>query len=113
VKPEYKLSATLDLDEGFFTDLQYMVIPKGHPGDDDAVHALVNFALSADVQAAMAEEVWYGPINQDVKLPDSVRNSPYIPSAEVVASKGNHLDKDYLATVRDEWIRRYNEALNG
>lgn len=111
--PDYALGATLNLDEGFFTDLQFMVMPKGHPGDADAVHALIDFALSPSVQAAMAEEVWYGPINGKVTLPESVRNSPYIPTAAMVAEKSNEVDKAYLASVRDEWIRRYNEALNG
>ena len=35
--PEYNLSGTYDLEEGFFVDLQYMVVPKGHPGETEVI----------------------------------------------------------------------------
>ena len=45
---DYQVSGTYDLEEGFFVDLQYMVVPKGHPGDTEVIAALVNHALDAD-----------------------------------------------------------------
>jgi putative spermidine/putrescine transport system substrate-binding protein len=110
-KPDYRLSATLDLDEGFFADLQFLTMPKGHPGDADVVHAFIDYALDPKVQATMAEEVWYGPINQDAKLSEKARAIPYIATPERIKSKGHQVDKQYLAGVRSEWIRRYTEAL--
>lgn len=109
--PEFNVSGTYDLDEGFFVDLQYMVVPKGHPGDAAAVNALINHALSPEVQARMAEDVWYGPINSKTVLSDAAKASPFIPSPEVIANRVNTVDADYLASVRDEWIARYTEAV--
>lgn len=109
LNPEYNMGATLDLKEGFFYDLQFMVIPKGHPGDTDVIHALVNRALDAKVQGKMAEAVWYGPINQDTVLSEEAKRSPYLPTSEMVKEKGIPIDNEYLATVRQDWIRRYQE----
>ncbi len=107
--PEYKMSATLDLKEGFFYDLQYMVVLKGHPGDDAAIHALVNYALDPKVQGSMAEAVWYGPVNQDTVLSEKAKKSPYIATPEVIGKRGIVIDLDYLSTVRQDWIRRITE----
>lgn len=112
-KPEYNVSGTYDLDEGFFVDLQFMVVPKGHPGDADVVHALINQALDPKAQAQMAEDVWYGPINQDAQLSDKAKASPYIASPAVIKAKAAKLDTDYLASVRADWIKRYTEAVAG
>lgn len=111
--PAYNLSGTYDLDEGFFVDLQYMVSPKGHPGDVEVVHALYDFALDPAVQATMAEEVWYGPINGDAVLSDAAKNNPNIPSPEVVKTRTNVVDGAALARVRDDWINRYKAAVGG
>jgi putative spermidine/putrescine transport system substrate-binding protein len=112
-KPEYDLSGTYDLKEGFFTDLQFMVLPKGRPDTSDVAHAFINFALEPEVQARMAEEVWYGPINRDTKLSEKALKSPYIASPDVIASKATKVDVDHLASVRTDWTRRYSEALAG
>jgi putative spermidine/putrescine transport system substrate-binding protein len=111
-KPEYNASGTYDLEEGFFVDLQYMVVPKGHPGDAEVIAALVNHALDADVQGKMAEEVWYGPINQDAKMSDAAMKSPYIPSPAVIKNRTVKVDAAHLASVRDDWIKRYTEAVS-
>ena len=108
-KPEYKTSLTLNCDEGFFYDLQVMVIPKSHPGDDDAAHAFINYALDPKVQGRMAEDVYYGVINRDAVLSEKLRQSPFILSPARIKEKGITLDIDYLATVRQEWIRRVKE----
>ena len=86
-----------------------MIIPKGHPGDDAVIHAFINHALDPAVQSKMAEEVWYGPINQQATISDSVKNSPYVVSGETVAKSGITLDEEYLSTVRQDWIQRYTE----
>ncbi|MER8435954.1 extracellular solute-binding protein [Mesorhizobium sp. M1312] len=110
-KPEFNVSGTYDLAEGFFVDLQYMVVPKGHPGDVAVINALLNHALDAEVQGKMAEEVWYGPINQDAKLSDAAKSSSFIPSPQVVKERANKVDAAYLASVRDDWIQRYTDAV--
>ncbi|MGE3831950.1 MAG: extracellular solute-binding protein [Parvibaculaceae bacterium] len=111
-KPEYQLSGTYDLEEGFFVDLQYMVVPKGHPGDTEVIAALVDHALDATVQGKMAEEVWYGPINQNAVMSEKAMKSPYIPSPEVIKNRTVKVDAAHLASVRDDWIKRYTEAVS-
>ena len=111
-KREYNLSMTLAPREGFFFDLQYMVIPRDHPGDDDVAHAFVNFALDAAVQGKMAEAVFYGPINQKTVLPAKVKAIPYIVTADQVEEKGIKYDKKHTATVRQDWIQRYSEIFS-
>lgn len=110
-RPEYKLSGTLNLEEGFFADLQFLTVPRGHPGDADVVHAFIDYALDAKVQGTMANEVWYGPINRDAKLSEQAHTIPYIATPERISAKGHQVDKEYLAGVRSDWIRRYTEAL--
>ena len=110
-QPEYHVSGTYDLEEGFFVDLQYMVVPKGHPGDAEVIAALVNHALDPSVQGKMAEEVWYGPINQKAVMSDKAMNSPYIPSPEVIKNRTVKVDAAHLASVREDWIKRYTEAV--
>jgi putative spermidine/putrescine transport system substrate-binding protein len=107
--PEYQISGALGMKEGFFYDLQFMVMPKGHRGDDKVTHAFINYALDAGVQAKMAEDVWYGPINQETKLSEAAMKSPYIVTAQSVAQKGIQSYSDYLASVRAQWIQRYTE----
>ncbi|ASY73841.1 extracellular solute-binding protein [Sinorhizobium fredii] len=110
-KPEFNVGGTYDLAEGFFVDLQYMVVPKGHPGDTAVINAFINHALDAKVQGMMAEAVWYGPINQDAVLSDTAKSSPFIPSPQVIREKALRIDSDFLAKIRDNWIERYTEAV--
>jgi putative spermidine/putrescine transport system substrate-binding protein len=110
-QPDYHVSGTYDLAEGFFVDLQYMVVPKGHPGDTAVIHALVNQALDPAVQGKMAEEVWYGPINQSAVLSDKAKSSPYVPSPEVVKNRTVKVDAAHLSSVREDWMKRYSEAV--
>lgn len=109
--PDYHVSGTYDLEEGFFVDLQYMVVPKGHPGDTEVIHSLLNQALDPQVQGKMAEEVWYGPINQDAVLSEKAKSSPYVPSPEVVKNRTVKVDAAHLASVREDWMARYTEAV--
>jgi putative spermidine/putrescine transport system substrate-binding protein len=111
--PEYNVSGTYDLEEGFFVDLQFMVIPKGHPGDSDVIYGLINHALDPTVQGKMAEAVWYGPINEKAQLSDKAKKSPYIPSPEVVKTRTIKVDNAKLAKVREDWMKRYVEAVGG
>lgn len=112
-QPDYNVSGTFDLNEGFFVDLQFMVMPKDAPGDVDVAHAIINQALSPSVQGKMAEAVWYGPINQDAVLSETAKQSPYIASPTVIKEKAATIDWDYIATVRDDWTKRYTAALAG
>ena len=112
-KPEFNVSINLGCKEGFFYDLQYMIVPKDHPGDDDAVHALLNHALDPQVQGRMAEAVNYGPINEKAVLSEAARSAPYIADPSRVAESGIDLDREYMSTVRQGWTQRYTEIFSG
>lgn len=109
--PQYNMSGTYDIAEGFFVDLQLMVIPKGAPGDRAAIHALMNKALDPEVQGKMAEDVWYGPTNAQAVLSEKAKAIPYIASPDLIAKRAITLDAKFLASVRDDWVRRYAQAV--
>lgn len=109
--PAYNISGTYDLEEGFFVDLQYMVTPKGHPGDEEVIYALNDFALDPQVQGKMAEAVWYGPINRNAVLSDAAKNDPNVPSPELIENRVVPVDSGFLASVREEWTAKYKTAI--
>jgi putative spermidine/putrescine transport system substrate-binding protein len=96
------------LQEGFFADLQLMVIPNGHPGDTDVVHGFINEALSTEMQEAMAESVYYTPINMEVSLPQDLLDTGYVlkPDQLTDAILPN---MEYMAAVQADWHKRYGE----
>lgn len=109
-KAEYAIGAARsELKEGFFAHLQLMVMPKGHPGDSDVVHAFMNYALDPTVQGKMSDAVWYGPINRDAVVPPGARDTGMVLTTEEVEKRGITLDEEYLSTVRPEWTRRLTE----
>lgn len=111
--PGYRVSATLDVEEGFYADLMFSVLPKHRPGDVEVAHAFVDFTLDPVVQGKMASDIWYGPINSAAVLSEETRKSPFIVTPELVQAKANTIDKNYLSTVRPDWIRRYTEIFGG
>ncbi len=106
------MGATYDLDEGFFADLMYTIMPKSHPGDDDVVHAFMNYTLDAKVQGAMAEAVLNGPINQRAVMSEAAQKSPFIIKPEQLTEKAVIHDKNFIASVREEWIQKYTQTLS-
>ncbi|RKF14356.1 extracellular solute-binding protein [Alginatibacterium sediminis] len=110
--PNSNMGATYDLDEGFFADLMYTIMPKSKPGEDDVVHAFMNFTLDAKVQGIMAEAVLNGPINQQAKMSDAAKASPFIVKPEQLGSTAIVHDKNYIADVREDWIKRYTQTLS-
>lgn len=106
------MGATYDLDEGFFADLMYTIMPKSHPGDDDVVHAFINYTLDAKVQGMMAEAVLNGPVNQQAVMSEAAKASPFIIKPEQLTDKAVVHDKQFIASVREEWIQRYTQALS-
>jgi putative spermidine/putrescine transport system substrate-binding protein len=106
------MGATYDLDEGFFADLMYTIVPKSKPGDDDVVHAFIDFTLDAEVQGMMAEAVLNGPINQNAVMSEAAKASPFIIKPEQMGEKAIVHDKTFIADVRETWINRYNQTLS-
>jgi putative spermidine/putrescine transport system substrate-binding protein len=107
--PDYPIGVALEsLEEGFFADLQLMVIPKGHPGDTDVVHGFINEALSTEMQEAMAESVFYTPINMEVSLSQELLDTGYVLSPDQLAD-AILPNMEYMAAVQADWHKRYGE----
>jgi putative spermidine/putrescine transport system substrate-binding protein len=106
-KPEYNMGITYGLKEGFAAQLMYTVIPKAHPGDIELIHAFINHSLDPEVQGKMAADVLNGPINSKAVVPAASRH--LVPTAEQIAKHAIIHDDKALATVHEQWIKRYTE----
>ncbi len=110
--PAYGLGATFGMKEGFYTDLMLSVMPKNRPGDIDLAYAFINHSLDPLVQGKMAEDIYNGPVNAKAIISAEARKSPYILTPEQIAEKAIMHDNAFLASVHDQWIRRYTEIFS-
>lgn len=99
--------AWVDPVEGSIADLNYMDIVAGAPHPKLA-HALLDHILSEEVQASMARELGYGPVNANVKLPPDV--AAQVPSSDAIA-KAYNPDWAYINSVVEKWIDRSTREL--
>ena len=106
------MGATYDVEEGFFADLMYTIMPKSKPGADDVVHAFMNYTLDPKVQGVMAEAVLNGPINQKAEMSEAAKASPFIVKPEQLNEKAIVHDKSFIAYVREQWITQYQQTLS-
>ncbi|WP_406736808.1 PotD/PotF family extracellular solute-binding protein [Thioclava sp. GXIMD4215] len=105
------MGATYDLDEGFYADLMYTIMPKVKPGDDEVVHAFLNFTLDPNVQGQLAEAVLNGPVNTKAVMSEAAKASPFIIKPEQLGQNAVVEDKNFMAQVREDWIKNYTRAL--
>ncbi|MGY5775179.1 extracellular solute-binding protein [Rhizobium sp. LEGMi135b] len=105
--PQYNLAATVRLKEGLYCQRQYMVMPKGHPGDTDAILAFMDFGLSAEPQAAVAVGQFSAPVNVDSKVPANLLDKSYMVSPQSILETMVDVDEKHLAKVRGDWAKRY------
>ncbi|WP_213881632.1 ABC transporter substrate-binding protein [Pseudomonas sp. dw_358] len=110
--PSYGLGATFGMKEGFYTDLMQTVMPKTRPGDTDLAYAFIDHSLDPAVQGKMAEEIYNGPVNAKAIISAEARKSPFILTPEQIHDKAIIHDNAYLATVHDQWIKRYTEIFS-
>jgi putative spermidine/putrescine transport system substrate-binding protein len=99
--------AWVDPVEGPIADLNYMDIVAGAPHPKLA-HALLDHILSDEVQASIAKELGYGPVNANVKLAPEV--AAQVPARDAI-SKAYSADWAYINTVVDKWIDRATREL--
>lgn len=110
--PAYGMGSTFGMKEGFFTDLMFSVMPKARPGDTDLTYAFLNHTLDPVVQGRMAEDIFNGPVNAKAVISAEARKSPYILTPELIAQKAIMHDNAFLATVHEDWLRRYTEIFS-
>ncbi len=73
-----------------------------------AAKTFIDYALSAEAQAAFAEKLFYAPSVTNAKLPDDVKN-------RVVPTDGSlnivPLDVDFLSSARDKWTDTWKRQI--
>jgi len=85
-----------------------IVIAKGtkHP---ELAKAFVNLAISVETQTYFATNLFMGPTNKEVKVPDEV--AAKIVYGEETVSKLQVLEWEYLLDKRSEWTQRWNTEI--
>jgi putative spermidine/putrescine transport system substrate-binding protein len=111
-KPEFNLGATIKIEEGHFVQSQYMVVPKGHPGDTEVIYAFLNHALDPVVQRDLASGQFAIPVNLKSELPAEILRHDYMLSPSQVMENTIPLHTKTLAKVRADWTKRYSQIFN-
>jgi putative spermidine/putrescine transport system substrate-binding protein len=75
----------------------------------DAALAFIDYALSPEPQARLAQVMYYGPTNKKAKLPPAMlaRTS----SAPETLSKMLPVDWDAVANIQDQWSDRWRREI--
>jgi len=76
----------------------------GHPGNSDAIDALLNFACRPEAQIGYATDLWYGPTNRSVKLPADIL--PKYPGILV------DTDEERLKATKIDWPHFFANQAN-
>ncbi|MGH7080610.1 MAG: ABC transporter substrate-binding protein [Acetobacteraceae bacterium] len=80
-----------------------------HSRNPEAAQLFINFALSPGAQERYAKLMFYGPTNQDAKLPPDIlaRTSSYPPTLKKMIP----VDWNYVASVQDKWTERWRREV--
>jgi putative spermidine/putrescine transport system substrate-binding protein len=94
-------------EEGAYATIVEFSIPKGTKNADMA-YKFIDMALDAEAQKGFAEDMYYGPTNKTVELPEELA-SRVVYGDDVKDLQ--FVDWKYIATVRSEWINRWNQEV--
>jgi putative spermidine/putrescine transport system substrate-binding protein len=94
--------------DGGILDMDTINLVSGAKNREAAL-AFINYALSPEPQARLAEIMYYGPTNKKAKLPPALlaRTS----SAPETLSKMLPVDWEYVAGVQDQWSNRWRREI--
>ncbi len=94
--------------EGALGNINTLNVTANSKNRDLAVK-FINFWISTEAQTEEAQALNDGPTNKEVKLsPDVAKNVTY---GEEAMKGIKTLDWDYLLTVRDQWVDRWNKEI--
>ena len=105
----YPIRPTFNVKQGVFTTPACAAITKGHPAATELCELFIGRALSVQAQEAMANGLWYGPTNRNVKLGDPAITDNLVMPDDF--GKVIPVDVPALTLVRQEWITRYDQTL--
>jgi putative spermidine/putrescine transport system substrate-binding protein len=109
IEKGYPIGIANVLTEGIFAFTGCACLVKGHPDKRELADAFINELLSVEAQTRMANIMWFGPTNRDVKIPANI-SSNLLHTPEQWNSIVP-IDLDNLAAKREEWIQKYTRAL--
>ncbi len=92
-------------DDGGYLLGGMLAVVKGGPNPKGA-QQFVNFMLSPKIQAYLAKEAGFGPLNKKTVVPDDVVKAQQLPYGEDQIKKLVRVDWQYLNTVRPAWTER-------
>ena len=107
----YPLKFANDLQEGVFPYMAGVAKIKGGKGNSDATYAFINTVLSADAQAGLAKDIWYGPTNTKAQL--SPRDAEYVMHSPEQWANAVKFDRQKLVGVRASVIQQWNAIAAG
>jgi len=82
---------------------------KGGPNPGPAM-TFINFLIRADIQAKIAENIFYGPVNRDTKLsPQAAAVLPYGPAALKALVQ---LNREVMNRELDNWLDQWNRVID-
>ena len=85
-----------------------IVIAKGTKYPELAKE-FVNLAIGVETQEHFATDLFFGPTNKEVKVPDELASQ--IVYGEEAVSKLEVLDWDYIISKRSEWTQKWNTEI--
>jgi putative spermidine/putrescine transport system substrate-binding protein len=103
----YPIAMTTNLKEGFFSITGSAALVKGGKGDRAVANALIDQALSAEAQAGLAKELWYGPTNPKAKLDPAI--AKYLVHTPEQYEKAIPVDRLKLLDQRADIIKGWND----
>jgi thiamine transport system substrate-binding protein len=104
VDPGAETSPTAALDGGCFRHIEFAGILRG-AAEPELAGALIDYLLSADVQAEFPLAMYVYPARSDVALPAVFERHALVPSAPL------SLHPDAIDAGREEWIREWTDIV--
>ena len=99
--------ATLELLllDDCFRQVEYAGVLHGEDTDVEGAQAVIDWLLSADVQAVLPEQMYVFPVSDEVELPDDW--SAYAAQPKAV----EQVKPADIASQRADWLEKWNEII--
>jgi putative spermidine/putrescine transport system substrate-binding protein len=94
--------------EGAYATIIEATIPT-NAKNQDMSNKFINMLLTTEAQTGFAKVMFYGPTNKNTKLPAEYADK--VVYGEAVVSKIKNVDWKYIATVRNDWVNKWNQVI--
>ena len=97
---------TSAMTDSCFRQVEYAGVLKGAKNEPGA-KAFIDFMLGKKFQASMPKNMYVFPVDDQVKLPDAGQTAVKVPD------KPLQVDPTKITKNRDDWLRRWQDAVSG